>query len=98
MIHSKKLKIDYDNFPTPLIVSSNPTVDFLVTITKVKVVYLNPESKNDLFDEFMSTKQIIDYNQKFNSSFQIPVKRNGKIEIEIVIMSDSEGVDDFIIT
>jgi hypothetical protein len=98
MVHSKKLKIDYDNFPIPLIVSSNPTVDFLVTITKVKVVYLNPESKNDLFDEFMSTKQIIDYNQKFNSSFQIPVKRNGKIEIEIVIMSDSEGVDDFIIT
>ena len=98
MIHSKKTQIDYNKFPEALIVSSNPTVDFLQTITQVRVVYLNAESEDKLFDEFISTKQIYDYNQKFNSSFQIPVRRNGKIEIEILIMSPSDGDEDFIIT
>jgi hypothetical protein len=98
MIHSKKTQIDYNNYPEALIVSSNPTVDFSQTITQVRIVYLYAESKDELFDEFISTQQINDNNQKFNSSFLIPVKRNGKIEIEIQIMSESDGVEDFIIS
>ena len=96
MIHTKQFEIDNLEGAKYLIISATPQTDFFKTITQVRITNYDQSSISTLLDEFLSPKQIVVFNQANPFSFIVPI-RSTKMLVDVTIMSDSNGVDDFFI-
>ena len=97
MIFSKDININNLENAKFLRISAKTQTDFTKTIVAVRLTKTNAISQKELFTEFTSFKQIFELKQANNFSFAIPIEQ-GNFHVDIWIHSNSEGVNDFIIT